>query len=37
MSDLNNVRVANLLSAYLHRKGLDRRDGASARTVAGEQ
>ena len=37
MLERNNVRIANLVSAYLHRKGLDRRGSASARTVAGEQ
>ncbi len=33
-SDLNNVQVANLLSHYLHQKGLDRRGGAAASRVA---
>ena len=36
-ADLNNHEVADLLSRYLRRKGLDRRDAASASTVAGEQ
>jgi hypothetical protein len=31
-SDLNNLKVADLLSGYLHEKGLDRR-GIAARTV----
>ncbi|MDQ3809260.1 MAG: hypothetical protein M3336_03120, partial [Chloroflexota bacterium] len=33
-ADLNNVQVANLLSHYLHQKGLDRRGGAAASRVA---
>ena len=36
-SDLNNVQVANLMSQFLHRKGLDRRGRAAASTLAGEQ
>ena len=28
MLDLNTVRIANLLSRYLHRKGLDKRGGS---------
>ncbi len=33
-ADLNNHRVADLLSHYLHQKGLDRRGGAAASRVA---
>ena len=39
MSDLNNIRIANLLSQYLHREGLDQRgkphQGPQEEAVAG--
>lgn len=34
-SDLNNVQIADLLSAYLHEKGLDRRGGSAKKVAAG--